>query len=422
MKAKDLPVEETGVLLLRFTSKTTPEILEFVKDRLAAAGLVVAKEEHRPSNPPGFSNSSQRRLQEESKTVCLALTAPRAVLEQEAEHHGYVKRSVDGFSSVFSVAGRFNFVDINQHSFFSLAERAQLIQERLDFIRVVGAEQTDDFSKELDNLGLEHNHGGSATLRHVLEENDIVDVVSPLHDPIERETLMWQTVDFGGVCSCRKSGESGIFSPVEKLRDYYGPEIALYFSWVDFMTSWLLVPAVAGIVLYFARMYNGDTIDDCELTPYYGLGVFVWAVLFLRFYQQHEARAAWGWGTYSGDAALIVAGDGSGCSNSDTRAEFEGRLRVSPITGRTEKYFPRHHRLGRYLVSAAVTGVLLLGAFIVMICSLNLQGYIQPSHDRARWPTDSDHPFYVRTFCLYHASSFVFSLPPLDSSGPLSIA
>ncbi len=56
------------------------------------------------------------------------------------------------------------------------------------------------------------------------------------------------------------------------------------------------------------------------------------------------------------------------------RPGFQGVLRVSPVTGRKEQYFPRVHRLGRYLVSAAVTGVLLMGAFSVMICSLNLQG------------------------------------------------
>ena len=200
-----------------------------------------------------------------------------------------------------------------------------------------------------------------------------------------------------------------------------------YFSWVDFMTSWMFVPAVAGIVLYFARMYNGDTIDDCVLTPYvmcrltepidcsprrivpssrmaveadlracacacacarwqasacggwtcscspvlfshgcffvllvclcrarwrvyptyfcadrfYGLFVYFWAVTLLRFYEQHEARISWQWGTYV-DSRLQAD-----THNVDIRPEFDGTMRTSPVTGQREKYFSPTRRLGR---------------------------------------------------------------------------
>jgi hypothetical protein len=100
-----------------------------------------------------------------------------------------------------------------------------------------------------------------------------------------------------------------------------------------------------------------------------GLGIFVWAVLLVQFYRRHEARQAWQWGTYTVPGHLVAVS-----ARTDVRPGFDGVLRVSPVTGRKEKYFSRRQRLVRYLGSAAVTGVLLLGAFCVMICSLNLQG------------------------------------------------
>lgn len=59
-------------------------------------------------------------------------------------------------------------------------------------------------------------------------------------------------------------------------------------------------------------------------------------------------------------------------------------------------------------MSGCVTAVLLVGAFFVMICSLNLQGYIQPSHDRTRWPNDADHPFYIRPIARFSEPGGLF--------------
>lgn len=52
--------------------------------------------------------------------------------------------------------------------------------------------------------------------------------------------------------------------------------------------------------------------------------------------------------------------------------------------------------------------MLLVGAFFVMICSLNLQGYIQPAHDRVRWPRDEDHPFYIGSIAQYAEPGALF--------------
>ena len=244
-------VEDAGELLMRFTAAASPEVIDFVRARLAEHGVIVAREERRPV-----------KLGAEKVIVCLALTTTQSVLESEAEHHAYVKHTVDGIVDAFSVAARDNFVGIDRNDFFTLSERAQLLLERLDFIRVVG-DSAADFSRQLDDLGVAHDHGGDATLRHVLESNNLVDVVTPLHDPAEREALMWQTMN----AACTRAGGS-LFSPIERLRAYYGPEVAMYFSWVDFITAWLFLPAAAGVVLFVARSYNGDTIDTCELTPY----------------------------------------------------------------------------------------------------------------------------------------------------------
>lgn len=317
VKWQDLPPDETPVLLVRFTAKASAGVIKFVREQLLAHGLLIVAEERR------------RVVGSHESTLCLAITATRATLEEEAESMGFVKLTLDGTMEDFVVEARDDFVGIERPDFFTQGERAQLVQSELEFLRV----DNKAHSKVLAALGVKHDPGGVQTLRHVLESNELIDCVAPMHDEVVREELMWKTM--------RIALDHTIFSPVQELRDYYGEGVAFYFVWLDFLTAWLCVPAAASALLYGVRYYRNDTIDTCSLTPFYGVFIFIWAISYLRFYQRHEARCAWNWGTYSEgtDPNQHLA----------VRPQFEGQLRVSPVTGRTEKYYPHSLRVGKYV-------------------------------------------------------------------------
>lgn len=46
-----------------------------------------------------------------------------------------------------------------------------------------------------------------------------------------------------------------IFSvqPIDKVRDYLGEEVAMYFAWLGFYTQYLLVASVPGIIAFLIR-------------------------------------------------------------------------------------------------------------------------------------------------------------------------
>ena len=71
-------------------------------------------------------------------------------------------------------------------------------------------------------------------------------------------------------------------------------------------------------------------------------------------------------------------------------------MRRSPITGAKERYYPASKRRAKYLVSAIITTMLLAGATVVMVISMNLQGYVSIA-DRELWG-DRDHPLYFPFF------------------------
>eukprot|EP00941_MAST-03F_sp_MAST-3F-sp1_P002252 g2252.t1 len=370
-RGSEVAVENTSVLLIRFTKQASDDVIAFFKDSIIKGGLLVADEEKHLG----------------SGTTCLTITGTRDVLEDEAQHLGWLKATKDGIVDDFSVAGRNNFIGIRNSDFFSYAERAQLIKSKLEFIRV-------EEKETLDELGITYDYNSEASLLYILQSNALIDLISPVHDEVTRTELMWDTFKVG-------LGRS-LFSPIESLRNYYGEEVAFYFLWIDFMTLWLLLPASIGILLYFLRLYNGDSIDDCVVTPFYGLFMFLWGCCFLRFFEQEEVRSAWKWGTYTRGVLDHTR------SRLDKRPEFRGEIRISPITGRQEKYQSRTNKIGLYILSSVVTFVLLCGAFFIIVCSLNLQGYINPSHDRARWVYDGDHPFYIQFFAKYSEEGALF--------------
>ena len=182
-------------------------------------------------------------------------------------------------------------------------------------------------------------------------------------------------------------------------------------AWQDFFTSWLTGPALLSVGMWSLRTYKGDTIDDSEYTALYSVGMFVWGIAFLQHWKRTTARWAWRWGTFDLDKA------------EELRPEFEGEVRTSPVTGKPEMYFPQWRRQLQYGFSALVTMLMLLVAVAAHVCSLNFQGYIQPKHDRARWPTDDDHLFHVPFIaelggtadCIGHASDPVMKCD-LDES------
>ena len=232
----------------------------------------------------------------------------------------------------------------------------------------------------------------SSCLRHVLEANDYVDVVTPIHWGPARDAIVQKTLQ-----------SRHIVPPVQEIRNYYGEDVAFYFAWMGHLASWLVVLGGMGLATQVFRYVREDTVDEDEYTPFYGLFTFLWGVLFLRFWRRHEHRLAYRWGTYSlslydKQKALTL------------RPEFTGVPRISPITGEYETYYPAHKRRIQYGISAVVTCVMLSIAFCMMILSLNMQGYIHPERNPERWNADNHHPFHYPGFAVLSEKGELFDM------------
>jgi hypothetical protein len=370
------PVETTPVLLMQFTETASPQLMDCVVERLEEGGLLIVVKEGN----------------------ILGLSCPPEQLQAEAEHVRLVKRKTDSdIMENFVVRDKDKYLDPDQgfwkdaDGLFTANERCILVWSLMDDITVLPPEQvSSNLSRLLDQLNigyrLKDGQQHTATLRHVLAKHDLAHV-TPVHIPHIRNRILQQTM-------------RSLHVPVHEIRDYYGEEITFYFAWMDFWTRWLVVPAFFGVITLAQRWYRGDTVDEDEYTPFYGLICFLWAILGCRFWQRQEHKLAYSWGTYAQSEY-----ERKGCS---VRPQFHGRLRKSPITGAMETYYPPSRRRVKYVISALIMVMLLGVAFCVMILSLNLQGYINPKRDPERWNNTTVHPFHYPVFSALAEENQIF--------------
>ncbi|KAL7544223.1 hypothetical protein ACHAWF_007603 [Thalassiosira exigua] len=214
------------------------------------------------------------------------------------------------------------------------------------------------------------------SMMQVLFEKELVDEMSPVQVPHIKKRILRETYSIWTP------------PPIQSIRDYYGEEVAFYFAWMHHMTLWFLFPGAVGLLVWIARRYRGDTVDSCDLTPFMGPVTFFWALFCIRFWERREAELAYKWGTFT-----MTHGDELSLG---LRLGFHGKMRLSPITGKYEKYYPCSKRRLKCAVSAAVTLIILSGACVVMVISMNVQGYVSRA-DKELWG-DRDHPLYFPFF------------------------
>mmetsp|Transcript_10987 Transcript_10987/g.16515 ORF Transcript_10987/g.16515 Transcript_10987/m.16515 type:complete len:692 (+) Transcript_10987:270-2345(+) len=348
------------VLLLQFVEdETTPQLIEYVIQALKDVKLEVKKE---------------------SPNI-ISLSLSQEELEVEAEEEEMMKlMKSEELMEAFTVENRLLFVgaaDDDEKKLFSYSEISFLTWSRMDkvyaedsFVKVLEA-NSKLLGKRVKMKQFQHIEG--EVIRHVLQDFDMLEILD-VHSPSSARKVLGESM-------------RAIWSPpLTVIRDYYGEEVAYYFSFVSFYLQQLAYsPALASVILYFVRIYRKDTIDTCTITPLFGVGMFIWAVTFLGRWRQQENRLAYQWGTFEQHPFSHKV---------QLRPDFEGELRVSPVTGKMVKYYPQSRRYFTYAFGFVVSMMLLSVAFFVMILSLNLQGYVHPKHDPFRWTSEEQHPFH----------------------------
>ncbi|OQR85236.1 hypothetical protein THRCLA_10729, partial [Thraustotheca clavata] len=167
--------------------------------------------------------------------------------------------------------------------------------------------------------------------------------------------------------------------PLTAVREYFGEQIALYYTWLGFYAQCLMIPVVCSflyIVWHKGNVHgyttsvvtDGTTHVECFLDDtYLGISILVWAFGYAKFWQrkQHLCTVAWGM-------------DGL-VEEQQVRVEFYGEERVNPITNELERHFPQHLRVQLQVASMVAMFAILCGYFSIMIFIYSFQSALVQS-------------------------------------------
>jgi len=83
--------------------------------------------------------------------------------------------------------------------------------------------------------------------------------------------------------------------PLDEIKEYFGEQIALYFTWLGFYISMLWLPGLVGVFLSASKTYYGAS--DTPWVSLYGILVSVWAMCVPLLWRRLEATKRYEWDT-----------------------------------------------------------------------------------------------------------------------------
>jgi len=161
----------------------------------------------------------------------------------------------------------------------------------------------------------------------------------PTHDPKDKADLneMWVYAFWDD-------------QPLDKVRDYFGEDIALYFAFLGYYTFWLAPLALLGTMTWALQLVYGF---DVVVLPFYTVASSLWAMFFLVFWRRYQAGLQVKWDTVNFE------------KDEADRMEFHDdpgtHLRVNQVTGEEEDHFSAQQRALRYIQTFPIMFLCLVG-------------------------------------------------------------
>ena len=186
----------------------------------------------------------------EKDSGLLTVRLHRAELELEA--HMKYRKKAKGVEDpkLFDVYLRDDFENIDSDDFFLPCEKAHVTQLALNKVHLCddGIEllsRAEVYKSKHPKFGAPH-HKKDSPIFLTLRQLGLLEIFAPLHNSAKNQVFrrpFWKPL-----------------YPVQKIRDYYGEEVAYYFAWMNHFTQWLIVPAIVGGGFYLSMLYTGMSV------------------------------------------------------------------------------------------------------------------------------------------------------------------
>ena len=181
--------------------------------------------------------------------------------------------------------------------------------------------------------------GGCGLNMERLKQDGIIESFFPLHDVEEGGEVEWLRKNWSPrMHKCRW------LQPLERVKEYFGVKIALYFAFVEYYNISLLAPTAIGVVLQVAIIMTAGPSPavSSPVLPFFSIFVLLWATTFLKSWENYESVLAMKWGVSNIEDIEV------------DRVQYQGEQRPDIVTGQISTYFSSKEKRRRLLFSFTV--------------------------------------------------------------------
>lgn len=148
------------------------------------------------------------------------------------------------------------------------------------------------------------------------------------------------------------------FQPFHLIRNYFGEEITLYFSWLEFYLKWLFTPAIIGGILattyYVLREMNHAKEYSGACLILFSFLIAISSSFIDQIWIRTEKTLAWKWGVTDYERS------------EEQRAYFRGKSIKDEVSGKIKKV---SHRT-KFELFARILGYIVMILFMVAVVSI----------------------------------------------------
>nr|CAD7457715.1 unnamed protein product [Timema tahoe] len=288
----------------------------------------------------------RKQPQGHGEGLILHVSASSIKFLEVAEELEIKKKDSQGLVREFTVSQLEDFLLDGMHvqDLITTADKQYIVRHELENIRAL---EEDTHVPGYPTLTL---YEGQSIVQVCLHWQ-LLDSIYPLHDleALEKLGNKWYWALFEN-------------QPFEEIRMYFGEAVALYFTFLGFYTTALLVPMVLGIL---------QMLLSSETLAFFCVFNVLWVTLFLEAWKRKCSELAFTWGTI-GMTGL-----------DEPRPNYHGTMAIDTITGRYQPQFPKWKTyLRMYAVSFPIVFLCMLGAFFVMLVSFWTEEYLMARRER----------------------------------------
>ncbi|KAF4323256.1 hypothetical protein BBO99_00001540 [Phytophthora kernoviae] len=199
----------------------------------------------------------------------------------------------------------------------------------------------------IEHIITNHQTGAGIDIDRLLYEEIIVESY-PLHEEEEKMVLKEKWIVWNA---------SPMNQPFDRICQYFGVKVALYFLYLGHYTKWLLYPTLVGIVmgtLSYTIPHSAYNAVFAYVAPVFGAFMTIWMTIYLENWKRLNSRETLRWGTAHFSETVNL------------RPQFYGERIPSPINGKSTRYFPPREKLKRVAYSWVVISFLILVVFVIV--------------------------------------------------------